>query len=476
MGRNGSQWVDEFGCFAQHRQYHDGRRAAQRGFHEMILFLGANHFHTCQHDVHPTSAGTAAPPVKPPHVLIAGAGPVGLVSALTLATAGIAVTVFERNTAAAEDLRASTFHPPTMDMLARFGITDELLPQGLVARYTQQRDRKDGLIAEFDMALLAGETQYPFRLQCEQWKLSRVLMARLAKFPHVKLIFGAEVASVTQDADSVRVDVNMNVDVDVDALMGASSQTQRQTQSFSGDYLIGADGAWSAVRLALGIEFEGFTYPERFLVVSTEFEFTDHFPKLSYVNYVSDPQEWCVLLRVPTLWRVLFPTLADETDEVVLSDVSIQARLQNLLPQNESYQTVHRTLYKVHQRVAKEFRRGRVILAGDAAHINNPLGGMGMNGGVQDAFNLSDKLVDILNNGASDDLLDRYQRQRRSVAIEYINANTARNKKNIEERDPELRRKTQDELRAIAADPVAAKAYLRKTSMIDALERAEAIT
>jgi 3-(3-hydroxy-phenyl)propionate hydroxylase len=403
-----------------------------------------------------------------PHVLIAGAGPVGLVSALTLATAGVAVTVFERNTEAAEDLRASTFHPPTMDMLARFGITDELLPQGLVARYTQQRDRKDGLIAEFDMALLAGETQHPFRLQCEQWKLSRLLMARLAKFPYVKLIFGAEVAAVTQDAGSVSVDVRMG--------SGSQTQTQTQTEIFTGDYLIGADGAWSAVRQALGIEFEGFTYPERFLVVSTEFEFADHFPKLSYVNYVSDPQEWCVLLRVPTLWRVLFPTTADETDDAVLSDLSIQARLQNLLPQSQPYRTVHRTLYKVHQRVAKEFRRGRVILAGDAAHINNPLGGMGMNGGVQDAFNLSDKLADILNNGASEDLLDRYQRQRRSVAIEYINANTARNKKNIEERDPEARRKTQDELRAIAADPAAAKDYLRKTSMIDALERAEAIT
>ena len=431
------------------------------------------------------------PHVRAPHVLIAGAGPVGLVSALTLATAGIAVTVFERNAVAAEDLRASTFHPPTMDMLARFGITDELLPQGLVARYTQQRDRKDGLIAEFDMALLAGQTQHPFRLQCEQWKLSRLLVARLAKFPHVKLIFGAEVASVRQDADSVRVDVRMdaNRDVVMDAhtaatpqstdqdktLRPSAIQSPAQTQTFTGDFLVGADGAWSAVRQALGIEFEGFTYPERFLVVSTEFEFADHIPKLSYVNYVSDPQEWCVLLRVPTLWRVLFPTRADETDETVLSDASIQTRLQNLLPQSQPYQTVHRTLYKVHQRVAKEFRRGRVILAGDAAHINNPLGGMGMNGGVQDAFNLSDKLVDILNNGASDDLLDRYQRQRRSVAIEYINANTARNKKNIEERDPEARRKTQDELRAIAADPVAAKDYLRKTSMIDALERAAAI-
>ena len=395
-----------------------------------------------------------------PHVLIAGAGPVGLVSALTLATAGVAVTVFERSTSAPEDLRASTFHPPTLDMLARFGISDDLIPQGLVARYTQQRDRQEGLIAEFDMSLLTGLTKHPYRLQCEQWKLNKLLLDRLARFPHAKVLLGAELQSVEQSANSVEVKVKLGGDV----------------QSFKGDYLIGADGAWSSVRQALNVEFEGFTYPERFLVVSTAFEFADHFPKLSYVNYVSDPQEWCVLLRVPTLWRVLFPTHPEESDEAVLTDESIQSRLQNLLPQDQPYQTVHRTLYKVHQRVAKEFRRGRVLLAGDAAHINNPLGGMGMNGGVHDAFNLADKLVDILVNGADEALLDRYERQRRSVAIEYINANTARNKKNIEERNPEARRKTHDELRAIAANPDAARDYLRKTSMIDALERAEAIT
>lgn len=394
-----------------------------------------------------------------PHVLIAGAGPVGLVSALTLATAGISVTVFERHTKPQDDLRASTFHPPTLDMLARFGLTDELVSQGLVARYTQQRDRKEGLIAEFDMSLLEGETQHPFRLQCEQWKLNTLLLDRLALFPHVNIVLGAEMQTVTQDAQSVTANVK------IDGNMTA----------FTGNYLIGADGASSAVRQSLGIEFEGFTYPERFLSVSTDFEYADHLPKLSYVNYVSDPEEWCVLLRVPTLWRVLFPTRLEETDEEVMTDESIQTRLQNLLPKDTPYNTVHRTLYKVHQRVAKEFRRGRVVLAGDAAHINNPIGGMGMNGGVQDAFNLSDKLVDILISGASPDLLDRYERQRRSVAIEYINANTARNKKNIEERDPAARRKTQNELRAIAASPAAAKDYLRKTSMIDALERAESI-
>ncbi len=309
------------------------------------------------------------------------------------------------------------------------------------------------------MALLAGDTQYPFRLQCEQWKLNRLLVDRLAKLPHAQLLFDAQVQTVSQDGEGVKL----------------VAMVQGEQRVFQGDYLIGADGAWSAVRQCLGIEFEGFTYPERFLVVSTAFEFADHLPNLSYVNYVSDPLEWCVLLRVPTLWRVLFPTRADETDEEVMASASIENRLQGLVAQGKAYDTVHQTLYKVHQRVAKSFRAGRVILAGDAAHINNPLGGMGMNGGVHDAFSLADKLVQIINHGQSPDLLNRYERQRRPIAIEYINANTARNKQAMEERDPVLRRKTHDILRATAADPAAARAYLRKTSMLDALQRAESI-
>lgn len=395
-----------------------------------------------------------------PHVLIAGAGPVGLVAALALANAGIAVTVFERGPGLTEDLRASTFHPPTLDMLGQFGdIPERLRTQGLVARYTQQRDRREGLIAEFDMDLLRNDTGHPYRLQCEQWKLAHLLHEKLRALPHARLLFNSTLQQVTQTADGVQVVVAV----------------EGEPQRFEGSYLIGADGAWSAVRQAMGIEFDGFTYPERFLVVSTDFEFADHLPRLSYVNYVSDPQEWCVLLRVPTLWRVLFPTSPEESDESVLRDDTIERRLQGLVPTGVPYRTVHRTLYKVHQRVARQFRQGRVLLAGDAAHINNPLGGMGMNGGVQDAFNLSAKLIQVLNEGASDALLDQYERQRRAVAIEYVNADTQRNKKLIEERDPVARRKTHDELRAIAADPVASRHYLRKTSMLEALERAASI-
>ena len=393
------------------------------------------------------------------HVMIAGAGPVGLVSALVLAEAGVRVTVAESSPSLNEDFRASTFHPPTLDMLAPYGLTDDLVSQGLVARYTQQRDRNEGVVAEFDMHLLKGETDYPFRLQCEQWKMTKLILTKLEKMPHVQVHFNAKVESVEQKGDKLITRLSI----------------EGQPHQIESDYMIGADGAWSSVRRSLGIEFEGFTYPERFLVISTKFEYADHLPKLSYVNYCSDPKEWCVLLRVPTLWRVLFPTKTEETDEEVMGDVLVEQRLQALLPQPVPYVTVHRSLYKVHQRVAKTFRQGRVFLVGDSAHINNPLGGMGMNGGVHDAMNICKKLLAVIQEGQSEDILDRYERQRRTIAIEYINASTARNKKEIEERDPVLRKKTQDELRATCSDPVTAKAYLRKTSMLDALERAESI-
>lgn len=397
--------------------------------------------------------------MKSNHVVIAGAGPVGLVAALILAQEGVRVTVLEAAPHLNMDLRASTFHPPTLDMLARFGLTEELVAQGLVARHTQQRDRTEGLVAEFDMQLLAGDTDHPFRLQCEQWKLAEGIKRRLDAMPHVTMRFSTRLEALAERDDGVDVDIVTD---------GAADRLRA-------DWVIGADGAWSAVRRSLGIEFEGFTYPERFLVISTDFEYADHLPRLSYVNYCSDPLEWCVLLRVPTLWRVLFPTTSQQSDEEVLSDAFVQHRLQSLLPQDQPYRTVHRTLYKVHQRVAKQFRHGRVFLAGDAAHINNPLGGMGMNGGVHDAFNLCAKLLQMMRGEAGDALLDRYERQRRTIAIEYINASTARNKQEIEERDPAARRRTQDALRATAADPAKARAYLRKTSMLDALERAEAI-
>jgi 3-(3-hydroxy-phenyl)propionate hydroxylase len=394
-------------------------------------------------------------------VLVAGAGPVGMVAALKLAQAGIPVAVFERGDDLAEDLRASTWHPPTLDMLDTIDptLTPGLVAQGLIARYTSYRDRRNGLFAQFDLDLLRGATGHPYRVQAEQFKFTRLVRDRLAAFPHCTLRFGCRVAGVEVGADSVTVVV----------------ESPAGREAHSGPFLIGADGARSEVRQAIGVEFEGFTYPERFYVASTAFEFAERLDRLSLVNYVSDPDEWCVLLRAPELWRVLFPTRVDERDEDVLSDASTEARLQAVCPKDGRYETAHRTIYRVHQRVAKRYRVGRVFLAGDAAHINNPLGGMGMNGGIHDGVNLAGKLVAVLRGEAEQGALDLYERQRRPVAIDYINASTARNKALLEERDAAIRARSQEEMRRAAEDPAKARAFLLKTSMIEALRAAERV-
>jgi 3-(3-hydroxy-phenyl)propionate hydroxylase len=237
-----------------------------------------------------------------------------------------------------------------------------------------------------------------------------------------------------------------------------------------GSFLIAAEGADSAIRKAVAIPFEGFTYPERFLVASTPFPLETKFERLALVNYISDPDEWLVLLKTPTLWRVLIPTDPKiEDDSLWLSDRWIQDRLHHMAPHDADYEIIHRTVYRVHQRVAATYRRGRVLIAGDAAHVNNPLGGMGMNGGIHDAWNLADKLIRIDAGEDAAALLDRYDRQRRQICLRFVQEHTINNKKLMEEKDPDRQAKRQAEFMRTAADPVLARQFLLKTSMIQSL-------
>jgi 3-(3-hydroxy-phenyl)propionate hydroxylase len=224
--------------------------------------------------------------------------------------------------------------------------------------------------------------------------------------------------------------------------------------------------------------FAGFTWPERFIVLTTPFDFASQ--GFCFRSYFADPDEWCNCFKVsadgpPGLWRTVFPTDPALTDGELMSDDAVQARLQNLLPLPRPYEIVHRNLYVTHQRVAETFRKGRVLLAGDAAHVNNPIGGMGLNGGIQDAANLADKLGRILRNGEPERLLDLYDLQRRTVAIEFVQEQSIANKKRLEARDPDERRRNLAELREIADDPARARQFLLRTSMIMSQARAAAL-
>ena len=187
------------------------------------------------------------------------------------------------------------------------------------------------------------------------------------------------------------------------------------------------------------------------------------------MNYVADPQRWHFLLQIPGLWRIMFPIAADESDELALSPDFAQSLMAQLVPGIDRYEIAHTTLYRVHQRVATTFRKGRAFLIGDAAHINNPLGGMGMNGGIHDAINLTDRLAEVWHGSKADAELDRFDKQRRLVTKEYVEKQSIQNKKNLETPGTEFR----DRLAAIAADAARTRDYLLAVSMISSLSRAE---
>jgi 3-(3-hydroxy-phenyl)propionate hydroxylase len=398
-------------------------------------------------------------------VLIAGGGPVGLFAALLLGRRGIPVRLFDGNDGPQADPRAATTHPATLDLLGAAGLVPDMKRIGLVAPVVQFWDRPSGeKVAEFDHARLAWDTRYPFVIQCEQFKTARLALDRLAALGHVEVMWGSEVLGVERNGDRVTIEVR-----------GATG-----SERHDGAWLIGADGGRSAVRKAAGIEFDGFTWPERFIVLTTPFDFAaqrGYGPR----SYFADPDEWCNCFKVaadgpPGLWRTVFPADPAASDEALMSDEAVQARLQKFFPAPKPYDIVHRNLYVTHQRVATRFRRGRVLLAGDAAHVNNPIGGMGLNGGFQDAANLAEKLAAVLLDAAPDALLDLYDLQRRTVAVEYVQSQSIENKRRLEERDPARRGEKLRELADMAADPVRARQFLLRTSMIAMQRRADAIT
>jgi 3-(3-hydroxy-phenyl)propionate hydroxylase len=388
------------------------------------------------------------------NVIVVGAGPVGTVAALAIAQKGIdaghTVMLLEALDRIDDSPRASTTQPPTLEILAQLGLIQEYLRVGLVSRTFQFWDRPTlKLIAEFDFARLEGETAYPFVVQTEQHKLANMAIARLRGMANAEVQMGARVVGLSQEKDHVSV------------------KTEQQT--LTADYVIAADGGRSTVRKALDIEFQGYTWPERFLVITTLFDFQAALG-CCFRNYMADPQEWTNLFKVAGddlkgRWRAVFNTREDEKDEEALSDASVRARLSRIYVPERSRDYLHLNLYAVHQRVAKSFRKGRVFLCGDAAHVNNPIGGLGLNSGIHEAWHLAGLLNSALRREATD--LDSYEAKRRPLNIQYVQEQTIANKKRLEEREPAQRAQRFAELRATAEDPKRHKAFLMRAALLE---------
>jgi 3-(3-hydroxy-phenyl)propionate hydroxylase len=398
-------------------------------------------------------------------VIVIGAGPVGLCLSLALAQEGVPVCLIEAlgdHNFLEQVPRAGTNHPATLELLQRVGLYDKLEPRGIIAPLFHYWDRPEGkLVAEFDHALLKDDTRFPYVLQCERIKIVEEALKLVKAHPGIELRLSTEFTAFSQTADGVVARV---------------TNAAGETEAIDGSYLISAEGARSIVRKDLDIEFEGFTYPDRTLNIEVAYDFRTH--GYTERNYISDPDEWSNLFHwkgPPDRWRVHFPTAPDADETALTRPDALQARLQRFLPIGKAFDIVGSNLYVVHQRVAKKFRAGRAVLAGDSAHVNSPIGAMGMNSGIHDAFNLAEKLVSILRGEADADVLDRYERQRRHVALQHTQAQTMRNKRLLTEKDPAVRRKNHDELRRTAEDPKLARAFLLRSSLIESLREAEQI-
>jgi 3-(3-hydroxy-phenyl)propionate hydroxylase len=403
--------------------------------------------------------------IKSDRVIVIGAGPVGLCLSLVLAQKDVAVTLVETlgdDNFLEQVPRAGTNHPATLELFDRIGLYEKIEPRGIIAPVFHYWDRHEGkLIAAFDHIHLKDDTRFPYVLQCERIKIVEEALKLAKAHLLIDLRLRTTFTSFEQDADGVTAHV---------------TNPAGEDEVIEGRYIVSGEGARSVIRKDLGIEFEGFTYPDRTLNIEVAYDFRQH--GYAERNYISDPDEWSNLFHwkgPPDRWRVHFPTAPEDDPEALQRPEKLQARLQGFLPKAGDYEIVGSNLYTVHQRVASKFRVGRAILAGDSAHVNSPIGAMGMNSGVHDAFNLADKLVAILRKEEDEDILDRYERQRRHVALQHTQAQTIRNKRLLAEKDPAIRKKNNDELRRTAEDPKLARAFLLRTSLIESLREAERI-
>jgi 3-(3-hydroxy-phenyl)propionate hydroxylase len=398
-------------------------------------------------------------------VIVVGAGPVGLCLSLALARTGIDVCLIEmlgEDNFLEQVSRAGTNHPATLELFERIGLYDRLEPRGIIAPLFHYWDRREHqLIAEFDHAHLKNDTHFPYVLQCERIKIVEEALKLAKSHPNIEVRLSTTFTGFTQAGEAVTASL---------------TNPAGECESVSGAYLVSAEGARSIVRKQLEIEFEGFTYPDRTLNIEVAYDFRKH--GYTERNYISDPEEWSNLFHwkgPPDRWRIHFPVEPEAEETALTRAEALQARLQCFLPTGKPFDIVASNLYVVHQRVARKFRTGRAILAGDSAHVNSPIGAMGMNSGIHDAFNLAEKLTKILRREAGEDALDRYERQRRHVALQHAQAQTIRNKRLLAEKDPAIRERNHAELRRTAEDPKLARAFLLRSSLIESLREAERI-
>ena len=369
--------------------------------------------------------------------IVIGGGPTGFITALGLAQAGSKVLLIEAEDAVIDSPRAAVYHWSTLDGLERLGIREEAERTGFAKQDYLWLVRKTGERIEYDLSVLEGRTAFPYNIHLGQDRLAQIACDRLARMANAEIRFGTTLTALAQDEDSVRIRI----------------EGPEGPQFLAARYLVGADGAGSMVRKGLGQAFEGMTWPERFVATNVyhDFESADY----GLTTMVIDDEWGAVIVKIARdgLWRCTYMEDASLPERTFLERVP--AAYEHLLPGEGGYRLDRAAPYRMHQRCAETFRKGRAVLVGDAAHVTNPTGGLGLTGGLFDAFALWPTLAAVLLDGADPALLDRWAEDRRRIYLEKTSPQAIANKRLVfhacgggAELEAAL-----DGLRAMAADP-----------------------
>jgi len=336
--------------------------------------------------------------------VVVGAGPVGLIAALGLVRRGIEVTVVERGERPNDSPRAAAYHYPVLEVMADVGILEDVEAAGIRIQENRLWHRPTGEVFITDQGKLAGRVPYPYNVNLGQGELSQIVLTHLQRHPGATMRWSADVVDVEQDS-------------------AGAAAVLADGERIRGDWLIGADGARSLVRKAVGLGFDGFTWDDRFVATNIRYPFDRY--GYGGANLILDPEVGCIVAQLTKdgLWRVTF------AEDDALPEEEIPQRIddfmQRFLPSEpgpdgrKDFELVAYSPYRMHQRSAESYRVGRVLLAGDAAHVTNPTGALGLTGGLLDVDVLVPALAAVAAGTASEEVLDAYSDARRTKFLEH---------------------------------------------------------
>jgi len=331
-------------------------------------------------------------------VLIVGGGPVGLMTALGLARAGVPVTLLEAEDDIVYSPRAISYAWTILPGLELFGLLDDMLAAGHTIDERCWRVFKTGEMIVYNHDAVRGITDRPYNLTLGQDLLAKIVLLHLKRHPNVTIHWGTKFTGLRQTPSNVIV----------------TAERAGVPVEFVASWVVAADGGRSAVRKAVGLTMDGFTWPQRFVVTNIYFDFE----KYGWNSgYLVDPVYGAVVYKINLegLWRFTFAEQTTQPLETVME--RIPRFIETILPGDKKYELVLHTAYNMHQRTAATYRVGRVLLAGDAAHITNPTSGFSLMGGIYDSFVLSEALAAVVHGDAADEILDRYSELRRKVYL-----------------------------------------------------------